>query len=226
MLFRSDIHADAVRAEVEAAFAGWLPAPLPGAHPTARPTALTPRLEEERDKEQAVIALGFPGTTFDHPDRWPLELLQEACSDMGSRLFMRIRDELGLAYYVGASHFLGRTPGYFAFYCGTAPGEVDRVEAELREQARQLAEGGLTDEELARAKAKVVGQRKIGRQDLGQVAMQAALDELYGLGHDHGDREAERYEAVTSEQVRDAARRCLVADKAVVSIIRGRPGKA
>jgi predicted Zn-dependent peptidase len=56
--------------------------------------------------------------------------------------------------------------------------------------------------------------------------MQAALDELYGLGHDHGDREAERYEAVTSEQVRDAARRCLVADKAVVSIIRGRPGKA
>ena len=84
----------------------------------------------------------------------------------------------------------------------------------------------MTDEELARAKAKVVGQRKIGRQDLGQVAMQAALDELYGLGHDHGDREAERYEAVTSGQVRDAARRCLVADKAVVSIIRGRPGKA
>ena len=220
-----DIHAEAVRAEVEAAFAGWLPAPLPGAHPTARPTALTPRLVEERDKEQAVIALGFPGTTFDHPDRWPLELLQEACSDMGSRLFMRIRDELGLAYYVGASHFLGRTPGYFAFYCGTAPGEVDRVEAELRDQARQLAEGGLTDEELARAKAKVVGQRKIGRQDLGQVAMQAALDELYGLGHDHGDHEAERYEAVTAEQVRDAARRCLVADRAVVSVIRGRPAR-
>ena len=221
-----DIHADAVRAEVEQAFASWLPAPLPAGHPMTQPTVATPRLVEDRDKEQAVIAIGFPGTTFDHPDRYALELLQEACSDMGSRLFMRIRDELGLAYYVGASHFLGRTPGYFAFYCGTAPGEVERVEAELRDQARQLAEGGLTDEELARAKAKVVGQRKIARQDLGGVAMQAALDELYGLGHDHGDGEAARYEAVTAEQVRDAARRCLVPERCVVSIIRGRTPSA
>ncbi len=221
-----DIHADAVRAEVEQAFASWLPAPLPAGHPMTQPTVATPRLAEDRDKEQAVIAIGFPGTTFDHPDRYALELLQEACSDMGSRLFMRIRDELGLAYYVGASHFLGRTPGYFAFYCGTAPGEVERVEAELRDQARQLAEGGLTDEELARAKAKVVGQRKIARQDLGGVAMQAALDELYGLGHDHGDGEAARYEAVTAEQVRDAACRCLVPERCVVSIVRGRTPSA
>jgi zinc protease len=217
-----DIHADAVRAEVEQAFASWLPAPLPAGHSMTQPNLVTPRLSEDRDKEQAVIAIGFPGTTFDHPDRYPLELLQEACSDMGSRLFMRIRDELGLAYYVGASHFIGRTPGYFAFYCGTAPEEVERVEAELRAQAQQLAEGGLTGEELARAKAKVVGQRKIARQDLGQLAMQAALDELYGLGHDHGDGEAARYEAVTAEQVRDAARRCLVSDRCVVSIVRGR----
>ncbi len=220
-----DIHADAVRAEVEQEFASWLPAPLPAGHSMTQPNLVTPRLSEDRDKEQAVIAIGFPGTTFDHPDRYPLELLQEACSDMGSRLFMRIRDELGLAYYVGASHFIGRTPGYFAFYCGTAPEEVERVEAELRAQARQLAEGGLTDEELARAKAKVVGQRKIARQDLGQLAMQAALDELYGLGHDHGDGEAARYEAVTAEQVRDAARRCLVSDRCVVSIVRGRSTK-
>src|SRR5205085_11847952 len=108
-----------------------------------------------------------------------------ACSDMGSRLFMRIRDELGLAYYVGTSQFPGRVPGYFAFYCGTSPGEVEKVEAELRIQAESLRQDGLTAEELERAKAKLIGQNKIARQDLGHLAMTAALDELYGLGFDH-----------------------------------------
>ena len=49
--------------------------------------------------------------------------MQEACSDLGSRLFLRIREKLGLAYYVGAQNFLGLVPGYFAFYAGTDAGE-------------------------------------------------------------------------------------------------------
>ena len=60
-----------------------------------------------------------------------MELLQEACSDLGSRLFLRIREKLGLAYYVGAQNFVGLAPGYFAFYVGTMPEKVDLVEKEL-----------------------------------------------------------------------------------------------
>jgi len=215
-----DVHADAVLAEISQAFQSWRPGAVFG-HQSTQPRSFTPRFDESRDKEQAVIALGFPGTTFDNPDRYPLELLQEACSDMGSRLFMQIRDTLGLAYYVGASHFLGRTPGYFAFYCGTAPAEVDRVESELRSQARILAEEGLSAEELTRAKAKIIGQKKIARQDLGGVAMTAALDELYGLGYRHSDTDSDRYESVTLDQIREVARRYLVPERSVVSIIRG-----
>lgn len=217
-----DVHADAVRAEVEHAFRDWQSGSVFG-HQSTQPVLHTARIEESREKEQAVIALGFPGSTFDAADRPALELLQEACSDMGSRLFMRIRDELGLAYYVGASNFLGRTPGYFAFYCGTAPDEVDRVEQELRAQANALRTEGLSDEELLRAKAKLVGQKKIARQDLGHLALSAALDELYGLGYAHGDKDDERYEAVTAEDIRAAAQRYLKPESAVVSIIRGRP---
>lgn len=216
-----DIHAEAVRAEVEQAFLDWHAGSVFGTQAT-QPVVITPRLDESRDKEQAVIALGFPGSSFDAPDRHALELLQEACSDMGSRLFMRIRDELGLAYYVGASNFLGRTHGYFAFYCGTAPEEVDRVETELRAQAEQIRAEGLTDEELARAKAKVIGQKKIARQDLGHMALSAALDELYGLGYAWGDQDDERYEAVTADDVRAVAQRLLRPEASVVSIIRGK----
>jgi len=218
-----DVLTDDVRREMEAAFGNWA---APGEawkleEPLAHP--IVPRSEEARDKEQAVFALGFRGTTLAAADRYALELIQEACSDMGSRLFMRIRDELGLAYYVGASNFVGRTPGYFAFYCGTAPEKVDLVERELRAQAEEIRKHGLTDEEISRAKAKVIGQRKIARQDLGQLALTAALDEIYGLGYAHSDQDDERFQAVTSEDIRAVANRYLQPDQAAVAIIRGKP---
>ena len=130
-----------------------------------------------------MLVIGFRGTTVRDADRYPLELLQEACSDLGSRLFMRIREKLGLAYYVGAQNVLGLAPGYFAFYAGTMPEKASQVETELLNEAELLRAEGLTAEELKRAKAKIIGQRKIARQDLGGFAMTTALDELYGLGY-------------------------------------------
>jgi zinc protease len=215
-----DVHAEAVKGAVEASFGDWKPSPaLPQFGHPATTTAMS-RTEEKRDKEQAVLALGFPGTTFESADRFALELIQEACSDMGSRLFMRIRDELGLAYYVGASNFLGRTPGYFAFYCGTAAEKVELVEAELRAQAESLRREGLTEEELARAKAKVLGQKKISRQDLSQLAMATALDELYGLGFDNFEKEDAAYERVTLTEIQETAARYLIAERSAIAIIR------
>src|SRR5438874_8190071 len=134
------------------------------------------------------MIVGFQGTTLYQPDRYALELLQEACSDLGSRLFLRIREKLGLAYYVGAQNFVGLAPGYFAFYVGTMPEKVDLVEKELLNEAELLRAEGLTEEELNRSKAKVIGQRKIARQDLGHLAVTTALDELYGLGYAYSDR--------------------------------------
>jgi zinc protease len=216
-----DVRADAVRQAVEKATRSWIAATEPFVLPAGPSQPLLLRSEDRRDKEQAVLALGFRGTTFDHADRYALELLQEACSDMGSRLFMRIRDELGLAYYVGATHFVGRTPGYFAFYCGTAPEKVDDVERELRAQAELLRLEGLTDEEITRAKAKIVGQRKIARQDLGQLASTFALDELCGLGFAHSEGDDARYESLTAQDLRAVAAKYLRPELAAVAIIRG-----
>jgi zinc protease len=178
------------------------------------------RITDLRDKKQAVIVIGYRGATLFSPDRYALELVQEACSDLGSRLFLRIREELGLAYYVGAQNVAGLTPGCFAFYAGTAPESAELVEQELLAQAATLAREGLAPDELARAKAKVVGQRKIARQDLGHLAMSTALDELHGLGYANSDNEDARYEAVTVEQTRTAAQKYLAGTEYVVSIIK------
>jgi zinc protease len=152
-------------------------------------------------------------------DRYALELIQEACSDLGSRLFLRVREKLGLAYYVGAQNFVGLAPGYFAFYAGTMPEKATLVESELLKEAGLLRAEGLTAEELHRAKAKIIGQRKIARQDLGGLAMTTALDELYGLGFTHSDAEDRLYEAVTLEQVKAVAHTYLKAHAGVISVV-------
>lgn len=219
------------QADLERAFGSWSPAASQPDHPptprSSKPTRSSPnRIQETRQKRQAVVAAGFPGTTLHHEHRFALELLQEACSDLGSRLFLRIRDELGLAYYVGAQHFAGLWPGYFAFYAGTSPSQAGQVEAELLKEALVLAQKGLSAEELKRAKAKVLGQKKISRQDPGNLAMTLALDELYGLGYAYAEEEDAHYEAVSLDNVREVAQLYLNPDQAVVVVLTGTDDEA
>ncbi len=173
------------------------------------------RIFRSVEKKQAAVIVAAQGTTFDSKDRYALDLLQEACSDLGSRLFMRIRDRLGLAYYVGAQHIPGLVPGFFAFYAGTSPEKAQKVDEELCAEIELLCQEGLTSEELLRAKAKVVGQKKIARQDLGGMAMVSALDELYGFGYSRWEEDEAEYEAVQLEDIQAVVQKYLSADRLV-----------
>jgi len=213
-----DVEAGETKAAVEKAFGAWSAGDFKLQSSDSRPTA-SKRVTDARDKKQAVVVIGFPGTSLSASDRQAMELLQEACSDLGSRLFLRIREKLGLAYYVGAQNMLGLTPGYFAFYAGTEPEKADQVEKEIFQEVELLRTESLTEPELKRAKAKIVGQRKIARQELGSFATTTALDELYGLGFSYNDSEDARIEAVTLADVRAVAQKYLRLDAAVVAVI-------
>jgi zinc protease len=223
-----DVKPDEVKAAVEKMFAHWKsPTSAP---PGGEKAATSPaggnnpkRVEETRDKKQAVLVVGFPGTTMFNDDHYALELIQESCSDLGSRLFLRIREQLGLAYYVGAQNLAGLVAGYFAFYTGTEPSKVELVEKELLREAELLRTEGLTADELKRAKAKIIGQKKIARQELGHLASTTALDELYGLGYQRTEQDDAKYEAVTLEQIKAVARKYLKPDGLVVAIVK--PGE-
>ena len=217
-----DVKADAVKAAVQKEFGSWKIEDGSWNADSQLPTAssqLLRRVTEPCDKKQAVLVIGFAGTTIFDADRFALELLQEACSDLGSRLFLRIREKLGLAYYVGAQHMPGVVPGYFAFYAGTEPEKAKLVETEMLQEARLLCAEGLSAEELQRAKAKIIGSKKIARQELGGLAMATALDELYGLGYASSDTEDAKYEAVTAEQIRAVAQKYLQPESAVIAVI-------
>jgi zinc protease len=218
-----DLHPETVYAAVQKAFRNWEPAPeaaLPTLRSGAPPAEGVRRVDETRDKKQAVVVIGFRGASLHDPERYALELLQEACSDLGSRLFLRIREKLNLAYYVGAQNFIGLAPGFFAFYAGTMPEKAGLVEKEMLAEAELLRAEGLTQAELDRAKAKVIGQHKIARQDIGSLSMAAALDELYGLGYAHSDTEDALFQAVTLDQVKAVAQKYLNPGSPVIAVVK------
>ena len=98
-------------------------------------------VESRKEKAQGVLMVGFRGASLSSPDRYALELIDEASSDLGSRFFIRIR-EPGWAYYVGASQMEGLVPGLFAFYLGTDPQKIEPVKTALLDEIHKLAKIG------------------------------------------------------------------------------------
>ena len=188
--------------------------------PVPAPLGGPAQVAESIDKQQSVLMVGYRGVDMFHEDGAALSLLDEACSDLGSRMFVRIREQLGLAYSVGSSQFNGLACGSFVFYVGTDPIKQTAVLAELRDEIRQLAESGITEMELARAKEKALGAMEIRNQSLGAFASSCTADELCGLGAEHYLLERERIGSVTVEEVRRVAR-CYLGEGAAVTAIVG-----
>ncbi len=201
-----DVHAAEVKTLFEQAFAKMNVGELALSHPAA--PARLPQIkavEAKRDKAQAVLMVGYPGADIYSPDRHALELIDEASSDLGSRFFIRIREKMGLAYYVGAGQLQGLVPGFFSFYLGTDPAKLEPVKAALLDEISKLATEGLTPEELARAKKKFVGQQQIANQANDSFGFQCALDELYGLGFDYYKTLEPQVEKITLEDIKRVA---------------------
>ncbi|HEX3817949.1 MAG TPA: pitrilysin family protein [Chthoniobacterales bacterium] len=165
----------------------------------------TTAVEQPKDKAQGVLMVGFRGADMFSPDRYALELIDEASSDLGSRFFVRIREQMGLAYFVGATQMQGIVPGLFAFYLGTDPQKLEEVKGALLDEIQKLASAGLTNEELMRAKKKLIGQQRIANQSNDSFGYMAALDELYGLGFDHYKELEREINLLTIEDIRHVA---------------------
>jgi zinc protease len=192
-------------------------------------------VESRKEKAQGVIMVGYRGVDIFSKDRHALELIDEASSDLGSRFFIRIREQMGLAYYVGASQFQGLVPGLFAFYLGTDPEKIEPVKTALLDEIRKLANDGLSNEELARARKKLIGQQQIAMQSNESFGYQCALDELYGLGFDYYKRLEPDINAITAEEIKRTAAKYFRDQPYVVATVRppasgqpapGRPEKS
>lgn len=215
-----DIRADDIRRLVQAHF-GKLPrgerrpVTLPAAA-LKKAVAKPGRWRQTLDKEQAVLVVGFRTPGLHDPVTQALTLIDEACSDMGSRLFNRLREELGLAYYVGAQHFAALGAGAFYFYIGTDAAKLDLARTEMMRQIADLARRGLSAAEIDRAKTAWKASWLRSQQGTAARADALGWNELNGLGHDHFQKLPGLIDAVSAADIRQAAKTWFGKDKAFV----------
>lgn len=156
-------------------------------------------LHEPMAREQSVVLYGFPDLGIKHPDYVVSEVLNELFSGMSSRLFESVREDKGMAYYVGSTRIVGLEAGMFLFYAGTHPSQANEVLKEIVGEIARVAAGDVLEEELARCRTRLKAARKMGRQTIGSRAMHAAIQASYGLALDDDAEHAEQLDRITSE---------------------------
>jgi zinc protease len=177
-----DFRAKALLPRLEAFLAS-----VPRGRVPAPPEAFTGPAEagdfvEIQPREQAVVLQGFPGSPIGADDFYAGEVADELFSGMASRLFERVRDQKGLAYFIRSGRVATRGAAMFFFIAGTQPGKEAEVLGEIATEISRVADGDLPAEEIARCKARLkAGHRKM-LQTNSSRAMQSAIDVLQGRG--------------------------------------------
>jgi zinc protease len=188
------------------------------------PVVPTPSLERhvlDRPVQQAQILMGFLGPGIGDPDYAPGKITSAILGGgMAGRLFVKLRDDRGLAYSLGMINPSRRGPGSFVAYMGTSGDTVATGEAGMREELDRFRTEGPTDAELARAKAYVLGNLAMDRRTNARHAWYLAFFELAGVGWDYPERYARALETVTGPDVTRVARRYL--DRPTIVVVRPR----
>jgi predicted Zn-dependent peptidase len=186
---------------VESLFAG---APTNGTTPLVAVVDTEPvaHIRQTRDTAQTHVTLA--ARTFGHPDprRYAFVLLSNAMGGgMSSRLFQRVREELGLAYSVYSFQSFYRNAGLSGVYVGTRPEWGDRALEVIRAEMMRVARSGLDAQELQDAKGQLKGQLALSLESSGGRMHRLAAFELYEESFQNLDELTARIDAVTQDDV-------------------------
>lgn len=156
----------------------------------------------EKDIEQVHICLGTRLLAQNHPNRFAAYLLNMILGGgMSSRLFQKIREDLGLAYSIYSSVDAHSDAGSLVVYAAVAPQDAHRVIEELLRELGRFRTGPVLAEELAVAKDQLQGNILLSLESSDTCMSLLARNEIY-LGRIFPVRELQRgIEKVSVEDI-------------------------
>ncbi|GAA3735777.1 pitrilysin family protein [Spinactinospora alkalitolerans] len=174
----------------------------PGAPVAVHPGAVL----QSKDTEQAHLILGTEGVTRTDERWYALKVLSSALGGgMSSRLFQEVREKRGLAYAVFGYAGSYADTGVFQVYAGCLPDKIDEVLDVCRDELAKVAEYGITDEELARAKGQIQGSWVLGTEGTNSRMGRLTMHELGYPRHYSLEEDLALFDAVTMDDVRAVA---------------------
>ncbi|KEO83991.1 M16 family metallopeptidase [Tumebacillus flagellatus] len=154
---------------------------------------------EEEECEQEQVFLGFRAPAIQRPDLPAFDTAMTIFGgDSWSRLFQRLRNELGLVYTVEGGYSGWQHVGTYMIYAGCQPSETDRVLAEILHEIDRF-QRDITEDELLRSKAMLRASLLMSSDQLGNKVQKLVDDEvLWGEWRPY-ERDIADLEGVTRE---------------------------
>ena len=187
------------------------------AAPVIRPNTVVKNSKQQsvgllyKKSEQAHMFYGMEGVARADDRRFAMGVLSAALGGgMSSRLFQEIREKRGLAYsvYAYAQQFAGS--GVLGFYAGCNPSKAIEVVEIIRSVVADVADNGMTHEEIERAKGAVRGSLVLSQEDTGSRMSRIGKNEIvYGQVMDFDDI-LKAISRVSAQDIREIASEFLV----------------
>jgi predicted Zn-dependent peptidase len=196
---------------------GWFGEGEAGDPPAAPPVPAAVRgVTAKFAKDTAQTHIVFATDTVAFPDerKYAIMVLANVFGGgMSSRLFQRIREELGLAYAIYAYTTLYHRAGVAGVYVGTQPKTAQAAADAILEEYRKLAREGLTGAALAEAKQQTQGQLMLSLESPLSRMYRLAAGGVYGEPYQTLDQVLARVTALTPDDVGAAAAEYFAAER-------------
>jgi predicted Zn-dependent peptidase len=185
--------------------AGWADIPRGGLPPLKSPAPIVQApaaVHVERETAQTHIVIG--STVFAHSDprRYAMSMIGMLFGGgMSSRLFQRIREELGLAYSVYSFQSFHEDSGVHGVYVGTTPESARAAVDAINGEMEMLAAQGLSEADLTAGKSQLKGQITLSLESPSSRMYRAAGVELYGEPYRTLDEVLALVDAIDAETV-------------------------
>lgn len=175
----------------------------------------------DRRLAQANIILGHQGIRRDNPDFYALTVMNYILGGGGfsSRLVERIREQKGWAYDVSSQFAPGLERGSFQVALQTKNDTAGPAVREVVRELQRIREQGVTDQELADAKAYLIGSFPLRLDTNAKLAGLISVVEYYKLGMDYADRYRTVIEGVSKEDILRVARTYLRPEGYVLVVV-------
>jgi predicted Zn-dependent peptidase len=130
--------------------------------------------------EQVHFCVGTRGYSQDEANKYPASLLDTILGGGGSsRLFQEVREKRGLVYGIGTCSASYKPAGYFAVSASSTVKNAEKVARLVAKEFRDVKKSGVTEEELARAKAQYKGGVLMGQENSSTRLWRLARAEMY-----------------------------------------------
>jgi len=169
---------------------------------------------------QQNVAILFPACNLNHDDRYGLAFINEVLSaDMSSRLFISVRDKMGLVYNISGGNYLTHIGGYYYIWFSCTPKNTAKVLACIAEEINRLKRDGITPEELQKVKNVKRSERLFEAENVEQTNQRNAtlLAELNAI--ETAEQHLAKIDKTTAQDVKAIAEKYLNFGNATVAAV-------